>query len=287
VDAYVWSNLAEAYFPVQMSQPEEEPFPSEEDPLRSGEQRDKGATGDPPRVQHSLQTFSLEVVETNDSRLRAASIPLGQTNKNGLVTIGRDKKNTVALSRDIEASSEHARISLESAYWESHVWLVDLGSKNGTFVNASRVSSSRVASAAHQCELRPDDVVRIGKTSFKLVVETLPSSQPLPPRTVSNAAIRSQWRLTKEEREEQAQRQKRYADRAAERRVEPGEGSAQASAEAYIPKVSRANPGRKLLERMGWQPGQGLGAEGDGIQRPVLQSTVRGRQGLGFGSKPS
>lgn len=57
-----------------------------------------------------------------------------------------------------------------------------------------------------QCELRPDDIVRIGKTSFKLVVEVLPAAQPLPPRVVSNAAIRNQWRLTKEERDEQAQR---------------------------------------------------------------------------------
>jgi hypothetical protein len=78
------------------------------------------------------------------------------------------------------------------------------------------------------------------------VVELLPAAQPLPPRVVSNAAIRNQWRLTKEERDEQAQRkvllwafacdltrqaQKRYADRAAERRVEPAEGVAQASSE--------------------------------------------------------
>jgi hypothetical protein len=67
VDSYVWSNLAEAYFPVQVSQPEEEPFPSEEDPLRNGQQ--KGVTGDAPPEKHSQQLFALEVVETTDSRL--------------------------------------------------------------------------------------------------------------------------------------------------------------------------------------------------------------------------
>jgi len=39
--------------------------------------------------------------------------------------------------------------------------------------------------------------------------------------------------------------------------------------------------GRRLLEKMGWREGEGLGQRGDGIKAPVALRSVEGRTGLG------
>jgi pSer/pThr/pTyr-binding forkhead associated (FHA) protein len=72
------------------------------------------------------------------------------------LTVGRAGDNAVALAEDDFASSHHAR--LESL--RDGVWLVDLGSTNGTYVNGERVEGRR--------RLAEGDVVRIGATDLRL-----------------------------------------------------------------------------------------------------------------------
>jgi pSer/pThr/pTyr-binding forkhead associated (FHA) protein len=74
----------------------------------------------------------------------------------GTIMIGRGLDNAVALPDDDFASTHHARIEIhrESAR------IVDLESRNGTFVNGERVVSSR--------QLQSNDVVRVGATELKL-----------------------------------------------------------------------------------------------------------------------
>jgi hypothetical protein len=71
------------------------------------------------------------------------------------VTVGRGTNNDVALPGDEYASGRHARFEPR----RDGVWLEDVGSTNGTFVNGIRVTRER--------KLTPGDVVRIGETDLR------------------------------------------------------------------------------------------------------------------------
>jgi pSer/pThr/pTyr-binding forkhead associated (FHA) protein len=71
------------------------------------------------------------------------------------VTIGRAADNAVALSEDEFASGHHARIESQ----RDGVWIIDLGSTNGTFVNGARLDGRR--------KLREGDVVQVGDTELR------------------------------------------------------------------------------------------------------------------------
>jgi pSer/pThr/pTyr-binding forkhead associated (FHA) protein len=70
-------------------------------------------------------------------------------------TIGRSGENTIALDGDEFASGRHARV--ESA--RDGVWIIDLGSTNGTFVNGERIDGRR--------RLHEGDVVQVGDTELR------------------------------------------------------------------------------------------------------------------------
>jgi FHA domain len=69
--------------------------------------------------------------------------------------VGRDPDSGIALDGDEFASGRHARIEART----DGVWIEDLGSTNGTFVNGERVTAER---------LSPGDVVRVGQTELRL-----------------------------------------------------------------------------------------------------------------------
>jgi len=71
------------------------------------------------------------------------------------LTFGRADDNTATLDGDEYASAHHARI--ESA--RDGVWLVDLGSTNGTFVNGERVDGRH--------KLHDGDLLQIGATELR------------------------------------------------------------------------------------------------------------------------
>jgi hypothetical protein len=71
------------------------------------------------------------------------------------VVFGRDASDGIRLEDDEFASARHARVDVRA----DGVWLEDLGSTNGTFVNGEKVSATR---------LRAGDVVRIGQTELRL-----------------------------------------------------------------------------------------------------------------------
>jgi pSer/pThr/pTyr-binding forkhead associated (FHA) protein len=72
------------------------------------------------------------------------------------VTIGRGDETAIALPGDEFASSRHARVEA----MRDGVWVVDLGSRNGTFVNGGRVDGRE--------RLHEGDVVRVGATELRL-----------------------------------------------------------------------------------------------------------------------
>jgi FHA domain len=71
------------------------------------------------------------------------------------LTVGRDAANDVELRGDDFASAEHARFEPR----RDGVWLTDVGSTNGTFVNGARLERPR--------KLAPGDMIRIGATDLR------------------------------------------------------------------------------------------------------------------------
>ena len=72
------------------------------------------------------------------------------------LTIGRGGQNDLVLSGDEFASARHVRIEPR----RDGVWVQDLGSTNGTYVNGARVTGAQ--------RLAPGDVLRVGETDLRL-----------------------------------------------------------------------------------------------------------------------
>ena len=71
------------------------------------------------------------------------------------LTVGRARNNDVSLPEDEYASGRHARFEPR----RDGIWIEDIGSTNGTFVNGIRLTRER--------KLTPGDVVRIGETDLR------------------------------------------------------------------------------------------------------------------------
>ena len=69
--------------------------------------------------------------------------------------LGRGSSNDVNLARDEYASSKHARVEPR----RDGVWLEDVGSTNGTYLNGMRLTRAK--------KLAPGDLVRIGETELR------------------------------------------------------------------------------------------------------------------------
>jgi hypothetical protein len=72
------------------------------------------------------------------------------------LTIGRGGQNDLVLDGDEFASARHARIEAR----RDGVWVEDLGSTNGTYVNGARVEGA--------LRLGHGDVLRVGETDLRL-----------------------------------------------------------------------------------------------------------------------
>jgi hypothetical protein len=71
------------------------------------------------------------------------------------VTIGRSSDNDMDLGDDEFASSHHARVEPR----RDGVWVEDVGSTNGTFVNGTKLDRPR--------KLAAGDVIRVGDTDLR------------------------------------------------------------------------------------------------------------------------
>ena len=71
------------------------------------------------------------------------------------LTVGRGRGNDIAIVTDDYASARHARFEPR----QDGVWVQDLGSTNGTYLNGSRLEEPR--------RLKKGDVVRVGETQLR------------------------------------------------------------------------------------------------------------------------
>jgi pSer/pThr/pTyr-binding forkhead associated (FHA) protein len=71
------------------------------------------------------------------------------------ITLGRAASNDIRLGDDEFASSRHARIEPR----RDGVWVEDIGSTNGTYLNGTRLSRAQ--------KLTSGDVIRVGETDLR------------------------------------------------------------------------------------------------------------------------
>jgi pSer/pThr/pTyr-binding forkhead associated (FHA) protein len=102
-------------------------------------------------AEHPTPSGGTLVVEQSKSVKVGRSFPAGPVP----LTVGRADDNAVPLPDDEFASGHHARIESQ----RDGVWILDLGSTNGTFVNGAPLDGRRL--------LREGDVVQIGDTEFR------------------------------------------------------------------------------------------------------------------------
>ena len=95
-------------------------------------------------------TARLEVVAS-------PTLPVGQPlTLREATTVGRGPGSALRFDDDDYVSSRHAQITPAA----DGVWVEDLGSTNGTFVNGSPVTTARL--------LHAGDLIRIGETEFRV-----------------------------------------------------------------------------------------------------------------------
>jgi hypothetical protein len=108
--------------------------------------RESGVATAPPPL-HSgrlVVVSSPELEEGLDFELNSAQM-----------TIGRGRQNDIALGSDEYASARHARFEPR----QDGVWVQDLGSTNGTYLNGMRLERPQ--------RLTTGDVVRVGETDLR------------------------------------------------------------------------------------------------------------------------
>jgi hypothetical protein len=71
------------------------------------------------------------------------------------LTVGRGEQNDIELEGDDFASAQHARFEPR----QDGVWIADMGSTNGTYVNGIQLERPR--------KLAQGDIVRVGQTDFQ------------------------------------------------------------------------------------------------------------------------
>jgi pSer/pThr/pTyr-binding forkhead associated (FHA) protein len=111
---------------------------------------DSGATRREPRPARGRGTRPgrLVVLEPKERRGTAYAVT-------GTLGIGRDEGNAIQITDDSYLSGHHARLWLEAG----NLVLDDLGSRNGTFLNGTRVTETRM--------VRAGDRIQIGYTVFE------------------------------------------------------------------------------------------------------------------------
>ncbi|XP_005386089.1 PREDICTED: angiogenic factor with G patch and FHA domains 1 [Chinchilla lanigera] len=232
-------------------------------------------------------------------------------------TIGREKDMAHTLRiPEVGVSKFHAEIYFDHEL-QSYV-LVDQGSQNGTIVNGKQILQPKT-----KCDpyvLEHGDEVKIGETVLSFHIhpgsDTCDGCEPGQVRAHLRLDKKDESfvgpALSKEEKElerrkelkkirvkyglqnadyedEKTLKNPKYKDRAGKRREQVGsEGTFHRDdAPASIhTEITDSNRGRKMLEKMGWRKGEGLGKDGGGVKTPIQLQLRRTHAGLGTG-KPS
>ncbi|KAK9529322.1 hypothetical protein VZT92_013425 [Zoarces viviparus] len=232
-------------------------------------------------------------------------------------TIGREKDMDHAVRiPEMGVSKFHAEVYFDQE--QQSYMLVDQGSQNGTVINGNRILQPKTKCEPHA--LMHGDEVKMGETvlSFHIHSGTDTCDGCEPGQVMAHLSkhrreeatgpaltkedkealrqkelkqMKAKYGLQSSEYEEvKALRNPRYQDRAESRRQTVGsEGVFQRDdAPASVhQEISEVNKGRKMLEKMGWKKGEGLGKEGTGMKDPIQLKMRKSQSGLGAGGAVS
>ncbi|XP_027134996.1 angiogenic factor with G patch and FHA domains 1 isoform X2 [Larimichthys crocea] len=232
-------------------------------------------------------------------------------------TIGREKDMDHAVRiPEIGVSKFHAEVHFDQE--QQCYMLVDQGSQNGTVINGNRILQPKTKCEPHA--LMHGDEVKMGETVLSFHIHsgtdtcdgcepgqvmahigkhrreeqtgpTLTKEDKEALRQKELKQMKAKYGLQSNEFEEaKALRKSKYKDRAESRRQTVGsEGVFQRDdAPASVhEEISEVNKGRKMLEKMGWKKGEGLGKEGTGMKDPIQLKIRKSQSGLGAGAAMS
>ncbi|CAH2297243.1 angiogenic factor with G patch and FHA domains 1 isoform X2 [Pelobates cultripes] len=227
-------------------------------------------------------------------------------------TIGREKDmaHTIRIP-ELGVSKFHAEVYFDQDL-QSYV-LIDQGSQNGTVINGKQILQPKQVS--EPCVLEHGDEVKFGETVLSFHVhpgsDTCDGCEPgqvrahlrLDQKEADLAGpilskegkellrrqelkqIRVKYGLQSADYEEnKALKNSKYLDRAGKRREIVGsEGTFQredAPSSIHV-EINEKNKGRKMLVKMGWKKGDGLGKTGDGLRDPIKIQLRQKKAGLG------
>lgn len=284
---------------------------------------DEGGSSEDSRTAEETEDGDEEKIWPPCIRVIVIRSPVLQTGSLFIITavnpatIGREKdmEHTLRIP-EVGVSKFHAEIYFDHEL-QSYV-LVDQGSQNGTIVNGKQILQPKT-----KCDpyvLEHGDEVKIGETVLSFHIhpgsDTCDGCEPGQVRAHLRLDKKDEScagpALSKEEKElerrkelkkirvkyglqntdyedEKALKNPKYKDRAGKRREQVGsEGTFQRDdAPASIhSEITDSNRGRKMLEKMGWRKGEGLGKDGGGVKTPIQLQLRRTHAGLGTG-KPS
>ena len=214
-------------------------------------------------------------------------------------TVGSRGQHDVLLL-DKGCSKHHARIS----YSQGKYFIRDLGSRNGTWIGGKRMSVSKQES--EDVEIGHKSLIQIGKT--KLVChlhpgrETCLDCEPGLVREEGRAVPAVSRETGRQEQLAQLKRKygldrpgedvlkmeernnERYTDRAKQRRKLIGSTNEREKTESSSldTSITSTNKGFKMLAKMGYKTGQGLGKQEQGIAEPIKPDLRPSGAGLGF-----
>ncbi|XP_013137178.1 PREDICTED: angiogenic factor with G patch and FHA domains 1 isoform X3 [Papilio polytes] len=247
-------------------------------------------------AKHHPPCMRLVVRETNVNKLKVGSLFV--ITKDG-GSIGREGDQHAIVIKDNNVSRNHLdiRYNLENKVYMA----TDLGSKNGTILNGNRMSESQDISTP--MEVLHGSTLQLGDTKLLCHIhsgnETCGHCEPGllidsedKERKVAytrTCSVQKQHQLelarlkNKYAKPPLAIESEAYNDRAQARRTAVGsshsaEKTQSSDINTFIPSE---NKGFKLLEKMGWSKGEGLGKDSQGDKEPIPLLSNENKAGLG------
>ncbi|XP_078730530.1 angiogenic factor with G patch and FHA domains 1 isoform X4 [Lampetra fluviatilis] len=230
-----------------------------------------------------------------------------------IATIGRakDMDHTISIP-EMGVSKFHAEVHFDPER-QKYV-LMDQGSQNGTIINGNRILQPKEHSDPHP--LDHGDEVKFGETVLSFHIH--PASETCdgcePGQVIAHLRLNQKQApqtgfslLSKKEKEkirlkelkqmkakyglqggahedQEVLNNSKYANRAEQRRRTVGSEHPHHKDDAPASlheEIDRGNKGRKLLEKMGWKHGEGLGRDSAGIKEPIKPHAMNKQAGLG------
>ncbi|KAG6449688.1 hypothetical protein O3G_MSEX006190 [Manduca sexta] len=246
-------------------------------------------------AKHHPPSMRVIVRETNLTKLKVGNLFL--ITKDG-GTIGREGDQHVIIINDHAVSRNHLDIKYDMA--RGTYLATDLGSKNGTVLNGIRMSESQDMSLP--MEVMHGSTIQLGETKLLCHIhpgnDTCGHCEPgliMETQEKQKVAYTRTCNVQKQHQLELARLKNKYApkqlsidsvaynDRAQARRHAVGsshhaEKTHSSDLDTFIPAE---NKGFKLLEKMGWSKGEGLGKDNQGDTEPIPLVSNEGTSGLG------